>query len=327
MENHKILYRIQQVFPDVEMGTNMLGGSYTLRAGQHEYPFRFKIPFNNSCANQNQMQNLGISFGGIRLMDLPQQLQYRHVQKTLPPSLSGFPGEAEIRYYVKVTVQRPGIFKENRRSQVGFKFTPIEPIRPPRSLAETFARRPHAFKAGLSGYAKKSSMWKKQPKPISETPPSVLVDARLPSPAILTCNAPIPLRILVKKQAESPETLYLLSLQIDLIGHTYVRAQDVTRTETNTWVVMSLAGLTRPIGSPSDPVGTETIIDSSLWDHIKLPSTVTPSFDTCNLTRGYEVEVRLVLGFGHPGEIQVSLSSCYPSFTTPKSLKTNGCSY
>lgn len=39
-----------------------------------------------------------------------------HVKKTLPPSLSGFPGEAEIRYFVKVTVQRPSFFKENFRA-------------------------------------------------------------------------------------------------------------------------------------------------------------------------------------------------------------------
>ena len=39
-----------------------------------------------------------------------------HVKQTLPPSLSGFPGEAEIRYYVKVTVNRPQFFKENPRA-------------------------------------------------------------------------------------------------------------------------------------------------------------------------------------------------------------------
>jgi hypothetical protein len=43
MENHKILYRLQTVFPSV----NTVGPatrSFTLGAGQHEYPFRFKIP-------------------------------------------------------------------------------------------------------------------------------------------------------------------------------------------------------------------------------------------------------------------------------------------
>lgn len=39
-----------------------------------------------------------------------------HVKRTLPPSLSGFPGEAEIRYYVKATVIRPRFYQENYRA-------------------------------------------------------------------------------------------------------------------------------------------------------------------------------------------------------------------
>ena len=38
-----------------------------------------------------------------------------HVKKTLPPSLTGFPGQAEIKYYVKATVVRPQFYKENYR--------------------------------------------------------------------------------------------------------------------------------------------------------------------------------------------------------------------
>lgn len=40
----------------------------------------------------------------------------QHVKKTLPPSLSGFPGEAEIKYYVKATVVRPKFYQENFRT-------------------------------------------------------------------------------------------------------------------------------------------------------------------------------------------------------------------
>ena len=98
-ENHKILYKVSQVFPNSNPG---IGTAYTLRAGQHQYPFRFKIPFNNGCSSpQSQQMGTGSGFGGLGLGGL-QQLQYKHVKKTLPPSLTGFPGEAEIRYYIKV---------------------------------------------------------------------------------------------------------------------------------------------------------------------------------------------------------------------------------
>jgi hypothetical protein len=79
------------------------------------------------------------------------------------------------------------------------------------------------------------------------------------------------------------------------------------RVETSTWVLMSLNGLSLPIGKPSDPVRTETVVDNKLWNQIPLPNTVAPSFHTCNLTRKYEMEVRVGLGYGTPGHIQV----CY----------------
>lgn len=40
----------------------------------------------------------------------------RHVKKTLPPSLSGFPGMADIKYFVKVTVVRPQFYQQNIRT-------------------------------------------------------------------------------------------------------------------------------------------------------------------------------------------------------------------
>jgi hypothetical protein len=97
-----------------------------------------------------------------------------------------------------------------------------------------------------------------------------------------------------------------MSLQVLLIGSTEVRAQDVMRNETSTWVLMSFNGLSLPIGNPSDPLRTETVVDNKLWNQIPLPNTVAPSFDTCNLTRRYELEVRVGLGYGTPGNIQVS---------------------
>lgn len=149
---------------------------------------------------------------------------------------------------------------------------------------------------------------KKRSTPLSASPPQVLVDARLPNPAVLTCNTPVPLRIIIKRQNLSPETLFLIGLQIDLIGYTTVRAYDIQRQETGTWVVVSLNNLNRPIGNAGDVEGTETLLDSSIWEHVKLPHTVTPSFNACNLTRTYELEVKVTLGFGHPGEIQVDTS-------------------
>ena len=72
-----------------------------------------QFPFNNDCAN-NQLATANLNMGSLRLEVA--RPSHDHVRKTLPPSISGFPGEAEIRYYVKATVVRPQFYKENYRS-------------------------------------------------------------------------------------------------------------------------------------------------------------------------------------------------------------------
>jgi hypothetical protein len=322
-ENHKILYKVSQVFPDEKLSQSP--PPFVLNPGQHRFPFQFKFPFNNACGNAEAMAKIGgvmnpggfgsgtgfLGLGGIRVMDGTRQLLYSHVTKTLPPSFTGFPGEAEIRYYVKVTVQRPGLFKENWRYQTGLKFLPIEPPRPPKTNQEAYARRPFAFhprspspapqpkKRGSFFSSSRHSSPAHSPvdgthnlmppdgvpsqTAASASPPSVEISARLPHPAILTCNKPIPLRILAKKLVPSAAEVYLIALQIDLIGKTTVRCQNLANTETSRWVIISRQGLSIPVSQPQDAVGTEIVLPNSLWSDVPLPNTVMPSFVTCNL--------------------------------------------
>jgi Arrestin (or S-antigen), N-terminal domain len=138
----KLLYKVETLFPSPDVQQQTGNASYMLLAGQYEYPFRFKFPFNNNCQNNNMMRDLKVRSMGIAFNP---DMNVKHVKKTLPPSISGFPGEAEIKYYVKATVVRPKFYQENIRSQVDIKFLPIEPPRPPQRLEETFARRKQQF--------------------------------------------------------------------------------------------------------------------------------------------------------------------------------------
>ncbi|KAH8911703.1 hypothetical protein BR93DRAFT_932840 [Coniochaeta sp. PMI_546] len=346
-ENHKILYKVDQVFPD--KNAPPLIGPIILAPGQHQYPFRFKVPFNNACSDPTAMARIGglagqggfasgpgiFGLGGIRVMDGSKQLLYSHVTKTLPPSFTGFPRQAEIRYYIKVTIQRPGLFKENWRYQIGFKFLPIEPPRPPKTNQEAYARRPFTFRprspaSQLSQQGKRSSFfagWRSNsnpnlhesyatssigangklqapssqpPTPQGSIPPSIEMSARLPHPSILTCNKPIDLRLIAKKLAPANEEVYLTSVQIDLIGSTVVRCQDLVNTEITKWVVVSRHGLSILVSNPGDAVGTEVVVPDSLWRDAPLPNTVMPSFVTCNLSRDYQLEVKIGLSWGKP---------------------------
>lgn len=60
-----------------------------------------------------------------------------------------------------------------------------------------------------------------------------------------------------------------------------------------------------PIGRADDPVGKEWKIDPTMWNRIPLPNTVAPSFETCNIARTYELEIRVGLAHGTPGAIKV----------------------
>ncbi|KAI1189409.1 hypothetical protein F5B17DRAFT_428514 [Nemania serpens] len=319
-ENHKVLYRVFQVYPDDAL-------ALSLPPGQHEFKFNFKVPLNNICHDVRAISNImGVGgFGGVgnpgilgkggfRTMDGAKQLMLPHVKATLPPSLTGFPQEAEVRYYVKATIQRPGIFKENWRYELGFKFLPIEPPRQDSLKQEAFARRPFVFKPRTPLSARRSFFGSKPtraPNGIAQTPPSVEISARLPFPSILTCNQPIPLRIIAKKLVAAQEQVHLTALEIALVGYTHVRVANLEKVERTTWVVLSALNLSIALGPPTDPVDTEFEVPNTLWASQRLPNTVAPSFRTCNLMRRYELEVKLSLSWGLPG-IAKSTSGLLP---------------
>jgi hypothetical protein len=399
-ENHKILYKVSQVFPPE--GTAAIAQPLILAPGQHEFPFKFKLPFNNICGDPKAMAKIGgyagsggygagpafLGMGGIRVMDGSRQLMYKHVRKTLPPSFTGAPRQAEIRYYIKVTIQRPGLLKENWRYQTGFRFMPIEPPRPRPTGQEAYARRPFTFKprnanANAPGQKRRSSLFERRsseggpstvntptspsgrtgydtrllppsfnaekPPPSPGTngngsanatdkgaasesygalqpnlPPSVEMSARLPHPSILTCNQPIPLRLIAKKLAPSRETVFLTAFQIDLIGTTHVRCQDMVNNEVSRWVVTGRHQLSIAISNSSDPVGTETAINETMWKDVPLPNTVMPSFVTCNLARTYELEIKLSISWGLPQKDSSSGGGFSSLFSRKGSSTTSG---
>ncbi|KAI1439246.1 hypothetical protein GGR50DRAFT_10250 [Xylaria sp. CBS 124048] len=318
-ENHKILYRIFQVYPDDAI-------SLSFQPGVHEFKFNFKVPLNNICHDGRAISaTMGVGgmggagspglfgVGGFRTMDGAKQLMLAHVKSTLPPSLTGFPSEAEICYYIKVTVQRPGFFKENWRHQAGFKFLPIEPPRPDSSEQEAFARRPFTFKP-LTPLTQRKSFFGSKPINVlnghghghghghaDRILPVIEMSARLPFPSILTCNEPIPLRLISRKVAPAKEQVYLTALEVALVGFTHVRVAHLEKVERTRWIVVSALNLSVALGSPSDPVDAEFEVPNTLWATQRLPNTIAPSFRTCNLARRYELELKLSLSWGLAG--------------------------
>ncbi|KAI4216469.1 MAG: hypothetical protein LQ351_000958 [Letrouitia transgressa] len=303
-EIHKLLYKAVQVFPTPELQNvaSQKGSSYTLPPGQHEYAFKFKIPFNNDCSN---MTSTYVTVAGLQ-MQMPHNTD-RHIKKTLPPSLNGLPGQAEIRYYVKATVQRAAFYKENFRAQMDFKFFPIEPPRAAPNKRESYARRQHQFAPAVDSPSRSSFFRRSStPTPDASTiiPPLVSIDGRLPDPAVVTCNEPLPLRVLITKLNDSPATMHLQLLHIELVANTTVRAHHLNRTNGTSWVIVSRSNMQTQLIEKNKIME----LDRSVWKDIPLPNTVAPSFDTCNITRSYTLDIKVGLSYGHGSTIYPELA-------------------
>ncbi|KAF1935832.1 arrestin [Clathrospora elynae] len=336
LEVHKFLYKTQVVWPPnvrpEELALNPKA-AFTINAGSHEYPFQFKIPLNTQCQQTNNPIS-NVSFSNA----IPEfaKTATHHIKATLPPSLAGFPGEAEIRYFVKVTVNRPQFFKENPRAMANFTFLPIEPPRPERTDGEAYARRQHEFLENAPSVAagKKPGLFDKKTPTTApgSVPPRVAIDARLPNPAILTSNQDLPMRLLVRNISARTKNIYLQMLQIELIGYTKVRAHDVSRTESNSWILCSFSNMAIPIGAPTDAVNTEIPINAEYWSGKPIPNDVPPTFSTCNLSRYYELEIRVGIGYGsyRHGEDQLIVLplrlpvEVYSGIAPPKALLDAG---
>ena len=68
--------------------------------------------------------------------------------------------------------------------------------------------------------------------------------ARVPHPSIISCNEPLPLRLLARRlSGPYAGTVRLVGLEIALVGHTHVRVQDLHREEHTRWIVVSAGNL------------------------------------------------------------------------------------
>lgn len=279
----------------------------------------------------------------------------RHVRKTLPPTLHAFQDQAIIRYYIKATVVRPAFYKENYRTVSGlsmihdiatpltilqeylFSFVPIEPPRPAPNRMESYARRQHQFapvgqpSAPAKSSIKPPSLFRKgsqlaagsNASPTPSTAPlqvcSVCIDARLPDPAIITCNEPLPLRIIITKVNDSPASIYLQLLQIELVANTVVRAHHLARENLTSTVLTSKSNMRIRLSE----VDKIMEIDKGWWKDIPLPNTVAPSFDTCNISRTYFVLVKIGLTHDLGDQTFVSLYMLTLSPLSPSRSSNN----
>lgn len=188
---------------------------------------------------------------------------------------------------------------------------PIEPPRPPKNSRQSFARRQHQFAPAINIPAKPGIFRKPSTTTVADDdagPPSISFEGRLPDPSIVTCNEPLPLRVLIKKLNESPATLYLQLIELVLISDTTTQAHQLHRSDIGNFILVSLSNLHVPLRPLDDSKGSKEMeIDPALWSHAPLPNTVVPSFDTCNLSCKHWLDIKIGLSWGSGSRTNVSL--------------------
>lgn len=303
-ELHKVLYLTDTVFPEPALRKSSTASSFTLPPGKHSWPFSFQIPINNDCKNElGSRATLGAFIQGN-----PAGLQQRHVQQILPPSMSGN-DDIWVRYFIKVTVERPSKLVLNRRQQVPFVFLPIESPRAEDGAngEAFFVKRQHtlavpdgAQSRGLRAFLRDSQ--RKQADTIA-------VEVRLANPPLLVPGVPVNMDVMGFFESNyNNNRLSITRITIHLLVTTKIRAGSLKRQLGSRQLCYDedYAVRLNPQESPSQPAAIISLLRNKPF---VLVTDTPPTFSTCNIARTYGLEIGVTMT-QEPGLKEVVVLTC-----------------
>lgn len=330
IEIHKFLYKTQVVFPPREVEFASTTHQFTLPAGEHNFNFSFRIPEYSNCGAIKQPAPLSLSrividSSGVEYARESSSHQYG----PLPPALSDMSKIASVRYFLKATVHRTSFLKSNIRiyqpivyitpdildsgynpNEVRFARRQVSLPIDPRYLREgSFSGSDSKNGGNSNDSSKKQGFFKSMfSAPQTTQSPSsstlnVLFDMRFPT--YFNPTKGLPIRLFVMQTSDPRQSklatgdLYLEELVIKLYATTDTRAQSYTKTHTHSLTLMHHVGMhvALPLSeftSANIPrLGSiwEVELPNALWEKVRIPDSVAPSFSTCNITRNYSFEV------------------------------------
>lgn len=287
VELHKVLYLTRVVFPDSSLSslkTPSSASSFTLPPGKHSWPFSFQIPVNNDCKIEPRSTVGAIISGDVMS---PQQ---RHVQQILPPSMIGN-YEVWVRYFVKVTVDRPFKLVLNRREQVPFVFLPIEAPRAEEGTSgEAFFVRRQCTLGLPDGKMKGMMRFFGQDSPQSR-PDNIAIEIRLANPPLLVPGIPVNMDIMGFIESNyNDHNLVITQVSIYLLVTTKVKAGGLKRTFEH-HVRCYDEDFNKPMIPQADKSKPAALISLIHSRPFTLATDTAPTFSTCNIARSYHLGV------------------------------------
>lgn len=262
--------------------------------GSHSFPFAISFPLLSACD---------------RSQSLP-----RHLETTLPPSFDshapGRRGSAKIDYILKAKVRRPGIFHRDISTQQELLFIPLDP-----PLSSIPSGLGHGTALSRELYLHDIIPIRQLTAPAQHSAgqdPILLLEARLPSPAVLYAGDKIPLILLLHKFPAKPDNTFpiqLRSVAISLQSTTTVTVGIDRTSWTSPRNLLQLTDLRRAVANSQDQ-DVLLELNGSMLHNITIPK-ITPSFATCTVRHEHSLEV--TGGFSLENHAKSSVRSIPPS--------------
>jgi hypothetical protein len=209
-----------------------------------------------------------------------------------------------VQYRLRVKVRRPGRFKRDPVSEQELTFLPLDPAFPPPMLDPACGRSAQLLGVGNPDSSPPPSIFKSTSQVVARAGRSVMLEATLPSPAILYIQNHVPLRHFMKThttQADSPPPIALRALAVVIQTNTTITIGSDSATWTSSRDLVRLSGLdlqftgARVKGELSDEISTDLWKDATLSD-------VTPSFTTCTVMQQHSLVVTAGFSYGAEDE-------------------------
>lgn len=266
------------ILPRMDAATPTEG--FTLPEGAHVYEFEINFPQMTSCKEIND---------GVQ-----------HLVTTLPPSFESLfkerSGIARVEYLLKVSVKRPGKWHRNSSAEQRLNFRPPNPSLS--SIITTF--RDSVVSATLKLDPNVSG----QQEPESESShsdsqePTLLLEVRLPSPAVLYTGEKPPLRLLVRKfrtPCNDLSSVKLSSIVVRLRRTVTIKVESHQIAWESSQELVNKTGLQATFDATQEENSESFEINSSILDGVVIPRKTSPSFTTCAIRQDHTLKV--IAGF------------------------------
>ncbi|KAL2812842.1 hypothetical protein BJX63DRAFT_395650 [Aspergillus granulosus] len=278
VETHQLFQSNEELFPPKEFSSTFSPRAVTISPGQHSFPFSFRVPHGSECYKASLTIGAGKQTGGRRT---------HHLLRRLPPSTGDTTTVEEIKYLLEATVQQDGLIRGTHRATREVYLHYISTVHLPfRGITD---KRSIVCQPELSEPISPRSQ-----EPICE------IEATLLNGPFLVLGQPLPLRVKITNlPGSSDHTFSLHDFQSMLIETTKVHARGSTESMTRSWIIQTMANLHQPLALEYDDMAEAVLrVDERLWGRHVVPTFLTPTFETCNVSRSFKLEVRLGIWLG-----------------------------